>query len=126
MTMRGAETVAFACRLACGHGSTLAVAHARTKSKEDHYADWHDFERAFFVLAETVRKSDLAVHEIVLEETSPDAIINLAIVRDADLLIVEAQHRLFDWPSVGGKLTGLLAAAPCPVMTVPQRSKRKQ
>ena len=61
------------------------------------------------------------LHAIFLEEPESESLVQAALTRRVDLLILGIRHKFMEWPAlrIGGIMPRLLAEAPCPVLAVP-------
>ena len=130
----GVEVAAYASRLAQACGASVAVAYDEARRTHERgevmsamlriYEDWNSFKVAVHAHVSLQGGSMPALHGMVLEQKGTGSLVDLAISRDVDLLMVGVRHKLIDWPSLGrGALPRLLAEAPCPVMTIPREKK---
>lgn len=125
----GVWVAAFACRLARAYDAFVAIAYLEPKLTHAKgeamtamlrtYESWDSFKGAVYAQVPFMRGTLPALHGVRLEPGT-QSLVDLAVARESDLVMMGVRHKLMDWPSLGrGALPRLLAEAPCPVMTIP-------
>jgi nucleotide-binding universal stress UspA family protein len=117
----GAQLVAYANTVAKEHDARLEIAYRDVAEEGKDYNDWLGFKRAVKNLLPFEERAKPHFHAAFLEEPESESLVQAAIARQADLLILGIRHKLIEWPTlrVGGIMPRLLAEAPCPLLAVP-------
>ena len=115
---KGFQLVAYAHQIAREHNSHLKIAY-RDVSKDE--KDWLDFNKAVEDLPQLEDRTKPHLHTVFLEEPEVESLIQVAVARQVDLLILPIRHKFIEWPALraGGIMPRLLAEAPCPLLAVP-------
>jgi nucleotide-binding universal stress UspA family protein len=118
---KGAQLVAYAYKMAKEHNAQLQVAYRDVAEEHKDYDDWLDFKRAVRDLLPSDNAGKPHFHAVFLEEPESESLVQAAIARQVDLLILGIRHKFIEWPTLraGGIMPRLLAEAPCPLLAVP-------
>jgi nucleotide-binding universal stress UspA family protein len=118
---KGAQLVAYAYKVAREHKAHLEIAYRDVAEEEKEYSDWLDFKRAVKDLLPFENGAKPHLHALFLEEPESESLVQAAVARGVDLLILGIRHKLIEWPTLraGGIMPRLLAEAPCPLLAVP-------
>lgn len=118
---RGAQLVAYAYRFAEEHRAHLEIAYQGVSEGERDYGDWHQFKTAIKNLIQSEHSDHPHLHAIFLDEPEAESLIQAAIARRVDLLVIGISAESIEWPDLrtGSGLPKLLAEAPCPILAIP-------
>jgi nucleotide-binding universal stress UspA family protein len=118
---KGAQLVAYAYKMAREHNALLRVAYRDVTEEHKDYGDWLDFKKAIKDLLPSNNAGKTHFHAVFLEEPESESLVQAAIARQVDLLILGIRHKFIEWPTLraGGIMPRLLAEAPCPLLAVP-------
>jgi nucleotide-binding universal stress UspA family protein len=89
--------------------------------EEKEYSDWLDFRKAVKDLLPFEIGAKPHLHTVFLEEPESESLVQAAVARRVDLLILGIHHKIIEWPAfrAGGIMPRLVAEAPCPLLAVP-------
>ncbi|MGA9717450.1 MAG: universal stress protein [Acidobacteriaceae bacterium] len=120
----GANLVAYAYKLAKEHDAHLEIAYRDVAEEKRDYEDWLTFKKAVKDLLPFEDGAKPHLHAVFLEEPESESLVQTAIARGVDLLILGIRHKFLEWPTlrVGGIMPQLLAEAPCPLLVIPTRA----
>ena len=118
---RGAELVAYACRLAREYRTHLEIAYQGVLEGEKDYGDWYQFKTAAKDLIASNNGDRPHLHAIFLDEPEPENLVQTVIARQVDLLVLGLRAESIESPDlrVDSALPKLLAEAPCPILAIP-------
>jgi nucleotide-binding universal stress UspA family protein len=120
LTAGDARLVAFAYSLAKKYGADFEVVSHAADSGRVTEVDWLEFRNSVRALLPVDGRDDLPSHATHLPAAKAKSLVELAIARNADLLVVGGQLR--EWLTLHeGTLQEVLVDAPCPIMTFPTR-----
>lgn len=127
MTEEGAVCASYACRLAKEYGATLTIAHTPVTSHRETFGGWLDFKRAIDALLPIDFGNQPSLRSIAMDGLGADTLVEFAIADDAGLLLLPARHRMFEFIAAKpAALPYLMAAAPCPILTVPTQIEQSR
>jgi nucleotide-binding universal stress UspA family protein len=117
----GADVAIFAKRFADGQGAHLQIVslpfYESTQEADGYWAFTNRLRE--LVTDEAVKK----ISPAVLSEPPSESLVELAIARDADLLIYDQRGKFLSPHLHGGALTDVLEMASCPVLATPFMNK---
>ena len=118
---KGAQLVAYAYKMAKEHNAHLEIAYRDVAEEHKDYGDWLDFKKAVKDLLPPDDAGKPHFHAVFLEEPESESLVQTAVARQVDLLILGIRHKFIEWPTLraGGIMPRLLAEAPCPLLAVP-------
>jgi nucleotide-binding universal stress UspA family protein len=118
---KGAQLVAYAYKIAREHNAYLEIAYRDVAEEEKEYSDWLDFKKAVKDLLPFENGAKPHLHTVFLEEPESESLVQAAVARRVDLLILGIRHKFMEWPALraGGIMPRLAAEAPCPLLAVP-------
>lgn len=118
----GAHLVAYAYQLSQEHDAHLEIAYRDVAEEQRDYDDWLEFKKAVKDLLPFEDGAKPHLHAVFLEEPESESLVQTAVARGVDLLIMGIRHKFLEWPTlrVGGIMPRLLADAPCPLLVVPK------
>jgi nucleotide-binding universal stress UspA family protein len=118
---KGAQLVAYAYKVAREHKAHLEIAYRDVAEEEKGYGDWLEFKKTVKDLLPFEHGAKPHLHAMFLEEPESESLVQAAVARGVDLLILGIRHKLIEWPTLraGGIMPRLLAEAPCPLLAVP-------
>jgi nucleotide-binding universal stress UspA family protein len=117
----GAHLVAYAYKLSHEHDAHLEIAYRDVAEEQRDYDDWLEFRKAVKDLLPFEHGAKPHIHAVFLEEPESESLVQTAVARGVDLLILGIRHKFLEWPTlrVGGIMPRLLAEAPCQLLVVP-------
>jgi len=117
----GAQLVAYAYKLAKEQDAHLEVAYRDVAEEQREYDDWLEFKKAVKGLLPSEDGTKPHIHAVFLEEPESESLVQTAVARGVDLLILGFRHKFMEWPTLraGGIMPRLLSEAPCPVLVIP-------
>jgi nucleotide-binding universal stress UspA family protein len=118
---KGAHLVAYAYKLAKEHDAQLQIAYRDTAEEHKDYADWPEFRNAIKELLPFEIAAKPNFHVLFLEDSESNSVVQTALSRQVDLVILGIRHQFIDWSLLrtGGNIPRLLTEAPCPLLAVP-------
>lgn len=115
---RGAEVAALARQFADEQRAKLQTVCMPFYDVREEMDGWWKFKKRSKELLSPGEAEN--AFPVVLSEPADESLVDLAIARNADLLIFDQRSRLLELPRLaGGFLPRLLAFAPCPVLAMP-------
>ena len=118
---KGAHLVAYAYKLAKEHDAQLQIAYRDTSEEHKEYGDWPEFRNAIKELLPFEIAAKPNFHVLFLEDSESNSVVQTALSRQVDLVILGIRHQFVDWSLLrtGGNIPRLLTEAPCPLLAVP-------
>jgi nucleotide-binding universal stress UspA family protein len=113
----GADIASFAKHFADEHNAKLQVVSFPFYEPTQETDGYWTFKTRLqnLVTEEAVKK----ISPLVLSEPPSDALVELAIARDADLIVFDHHGKFLNSHLGGCLLTDVLATAPCPILAIP-------
>ena len=121
MDREGVQLVAYAYQIARDHNAHLVVACRDIAEEQKSYSDWLEFKKVVKDSLPSVNGDNPHLHGVFLKNLESDSLVQTAMARRIDLLIVGIRHKIIEWPA-SGFTPKLLAEAPCPLLAVPTQA----